>query len=238
MENFTEVKESILTQTIRNENLNKKVKACENWDELKEVITDNIWWCIYKDIELSDGVYKNNKREFTINKGRLHGEFKRWDTKGQLDFQCTFKEGKEHGEFKLWFDNGRLDVHCTYENGKKHGEYKRWHKNGELELLTFYKEGKLHGECKEYHDNGQLREHSFYKNGKLYGECKNWWSNGQLKEHYFYKDGEKRTGTHIYERIGDLQAIILPQLHVNSDAHKYLKDTLEEIKSMVSLFNQ
>jgi antitoxin component YwqK of YwqJK toxin-antitoxin module len=121
MENFTELKERILSQAIEKNACEKELeraKACETWDELKEVIIDNIWWCIEKYIELPDGHYKNSYREFTLVNGKLHGEFKRWFDNGQLNIHYTFKKGELHGEYKEWWSNGELHEHRVYKHGE------------------------------------------------------------------------------------------------------------------------
>jgi hypothetical protein len=126
MENFTEVKERILNNMIEkgnHEHFIKRVKDCGSWDELKEFIVDNIWWCIDDDIELPDGYYKSNKCEFTIVNSQLHGEYKSWDSDGELFEKCFYKNGKLDGEYKQWWPFGklyerRLKEHSYYKDGK------------------------------------------------------------------------------------------------------------------------
>jgi hypothetical protein len=142
MKDFEELKKNIIKQAITNdaclEEL-ERAKNSENWDELKQVIADNIWWCIDNVIELPDDHYKNDEREFTVVNGKLEGEF------------------------KDWFDNGQLYEYFFFKNGEKHGEYKSWHVNGLLYKHYFYKDGELDGEIKMWYSNGKLEEHHIYK---------------------------------------------------------------------------
>jgi hypothetical protein len=171
MENFEEIKERILKQAIEKkacvEEL-ERAKGCESWEQLQEVIADNFWWCIDKEILLPNGYYKTNRYEITIVNGKLEGEYKRWfESSGQLNIHWTYKDGKEHGEFKSWYPNGQPCVHCTYKNGELEGEYKSWYDNGQLYIHCTYKNGELEGEYKEWWDNGELVIRCTYKHGKF-----------------------------------------------------------------------
>jgi len=97
--------------------------------------------------------------------------------------------GKYHGDYKTWDSKGQLDEHCFYDHGEAHGESKSWHPNDQPFEHCFYDHGKLHGEYKGWFSNGRLREHCFYDNGKRHGEYKSWQSSGQLQMHYFYNQG-------------------------------------------------
>jgi antitoxin component YwqK of YwqJK toxin-antitoxin module len=167
MENFAEVKENIIKQAIKKkacETQLERAKACESWDELKEVIADNILWC-NKHITIPDGHYKTSNIEFTIVNGKLEGEY------------------------KSWYDNSQLWQECFYKKGKLEGEYKSWHENGQPFGHSFYKDGECEGEFKKWYENGQLWEECFYKKNKRDGEYKEWYGNGRLVEHHIYKDG-------------------------------------------------
>jgi hypothetical protein len=144
--NFIELKERILSQAIANdvclEEL-ERAKVCESWEQLQEVIADNIWWCTDRNIELPDGYYKSSIREFTIVNGKVEGECKIWWDNGELREHYFYKDGKLEGEYKSWYDNGQLTTYCTFKNGKEHGECKSWHENGKLWVHCFYNESKL-----------------------------------------------------------------------------------------------
>jgi antitoxin component YwqK of YwqJK toxin-antitoxin module len=146
MENFIQVKENIVKQAIEKkacEDQLERVKTCETWEELKEVIIDNFWWCLDKNIELLDDHYKNSEREFTIVNGKLHGEYKSWGSDGELFEHCTYKKGKRDGEFKKWYRNGQLWEQFFCKNNKFHGKYKKWWSNGELAEKKYYTNGEI-----------------------------------------------------------------------------------------------
>jgi len=74
-------------------------------------------------------------------------------------------DGKLDGEYKRWDSDGDLLEHYYYKNGKREGEYKAWYSNGQLMAHRYYKNDKLDGEYKSWYDNGQLIAHCHYKNG-------------------------------------------------------------------------
>ena len=45
------------------------------------------------------------------------GEYKRWNSNGQLGEHTFWKNGEYHGECKWYLPNGRLWIHKLYENG-------------------------------------------------------------------------------------------------------------------------
>jgi antitoxin component YwqK of YwqJK toxin-antitoxin module len=175
--NFAEVKENTLTQLIGKDvdeitikTLINEIEKNESWEELKEVIADNIYYYSLIDILVPDGYYKTNRCEFTIVNGRLNGEYKEYYPDGQLYAHCTFKNGKVHGEYRSWWLNGKPAEHSYNNNGKLEGEYKEWYKNGKLFQHCFYKNDELDGEFKRYYMNGKLELHRIYKDGEVI-EC-------------------------------------------------------------------
>jgi hypothetical protein len=191
MENFVEIKENIVKQAIKKhacESQVERAKGCESWEELEEVIVDNIGWCSNNDIELPDFHYKTSQREFTLVNGRLNGEYKEYYHDGQLYAHCTYKEGKLHGEYKEWWENGQLREHYIYKEGEHHGQFKSWDYDGQLNVHCTYKDGEFHGEYKEWWSNGQLYEHSFYKegekNGKYYAYDYYGYDESRIKKYY------------------------------------------------------
>jgi antitoxin component YwqK of YwqJK toxin-antitoxin module len=111
-ENFIKIKTSLIEQAKSN-------NACENevyqkfidvqtWNELRNVIIDNISWCNDKGILLPDGHYKNNEREFTIINGQLNGEYIEYRSDGTLYKKCNYFEGKLHGDYFRYYKNGEV----------------------------------------------------------------------------------------------------------------------------------
>jgi antitoxin component YwqK of YwqJK toxin-antitoxin module len=194
MENFKELKNLLFSGAIKSKATDKQLREIEDsetWEELKEVIVDNIWWCGKKIGRfLPDGHYKTNKMELSIENGELNGEHKRWWSNGQIYSHSFYVNNKLHGEYKKWHANGHLDVHCTFKEGKLEGEHINYWSNGELKIRSFYKEDKRNGEYMKWYSSGQPSVHSFYKDGERDGEYKQWQENGQFREHSFYKNGK------------------------------------------------
>ena len=101
----------------------KRAIDAQTWSEMKNVIIDNIWWCIDNNIALPDGHYKNNEREFTVVDGKVHGEFVSYHDNGQVHVKCNYKKGKLHGDYVSHWPDGQIHVKCAYVKGERHGEY-------------------------------------------------------------------------------------------------------------------
>ena len=135
MENFQNVKEALIKKAIKKNACKdqlERAKACDSWEELQQVIIDNIWWLHERKVKVPDGSYKSSRYQFTIVNGKPHGEYNQWFKNGQLWEHSNYENGVLHGEYKEWYENGQLAVHSHYENGFLHGECKRWYSNGQL----------------------------------------------------------------------------------------------------------
>ena len=106
--------------------------------------------------------------------------------------ECTYDEhGKLHGNYKRWYSNGQLYVDSNYEHDKYHGNRKVWYRNGQLMIDETYELDNLHGNRKWWHENGQLYEDENYEHGKRHGNRKEWHQNGKLTNDVEYKDGKE-----------------------------------------------
>jgi len=51
--------------------------------------------------------------------GVLEGEWKEFDSNGNLTAVANYNNGKKHGDWKLYDNQGDLHYHIIYDNGKK-----------------------------------------------------------------------------------------------------------------------
>jgi antitoxin component YwqK of YwqJK toxin-antitoxin module len=170
MENFQEVKASIVEQAKAKKACSDQLKRAidaQTWDELQEVIYDNIYWCTKHNIELPDGYYKNTKKEFIVVNGKVHGEYISYQNNGQVDEKCTYVHGQRHGEFVSYWNNGQVWVKCNYVDGKLNGEFVSYYEDGEVNVKFNYFDGKPHGEYVRYYKNGKVNVKFNYIYGQL-----------------------------------------------------------------------
>jgi antitoxin component YwqK of YwqJK toxin-antitoxin module len=90
----------------------------QNWDELFDVICHNVKRCNDLGILLPDGHYKKFKKEFTIENGKLHGEYVHFYDDGKMMLKDFYVHGKKHGECFLYYENGKVAEKYTYLNGQ------------------------------------------------------------------------------------------------------------------------
>tara|TARA_B100000427_G_scaffold322767_1_gene325233 strand:- start:188 stop:1111 length:924 start_codon:yes stop_codon:yes gene_type:complete len=89
----------------------------------------------------------NRKMEETLKNGIRHGVFRDWWSKNlnpnnQLKCENNWKEGKLHGEYKEWDSNGQLIKKQNWENGIEEGVWEIYNK-GIISDLRKYEKGKL-----------------------------------------------------------------------------------------------
>lgn len=83
------------------------------------VLRDSAFWVtIYLLSYLPDGTYgAEGYVLFTVRNGKLHGEYREWDRKGQICKHLHFHADELHGECRKWDSDGLLFMHRLYQNG-------------------------------------------------------------------------------------------------------------------------
>jgi antitoxin component YwqK of YwqJK toxin-antitoxin module len=167
MENFQQVKTSLIEQAKANNNLLQKVIYSQTWDELYNVIIDNILdishtyatfdtdmgWCNDKCILIPDGHYKNNEKEFTILNGKMHGEYVTYWSHGKVREKWNYVEGQKHGEYVSYYiKTGHVNTKGYYIDGKKHGKFIHYWSNEEVHFFEYFFRGARVSKQMEYED--------------------------------------------------------------------------------------
>lgn len=91
-----------------------------------------------------DGHFKNTS---VYNKGRLHGTKKLWssDSTHMLIAHYNYQKGKPHGEQKKWYVTGELFKKMNLNKGKEEGLQQAFRKNGALYANYEAKSGRIFG---------------------------------------------------------------------------------------------
>ena len=102
--------------------------------------------------------------------GAKEGEYKSFNSKGQLKFHYYFKNNKKHGNWTQYTDKGKLFQEYIYENDKKHGKSTMYHSNGQPQFVKTWVNVKVHGESLHYNDKGKLVSKKVYDMGNQVGK--------------------------------------------------------------------
>ena len=116
--------------------------SCDNYVNYRDVTVVNHICHYKKDMSLVTGKIKmriNSKlEERRYHKGKLHGEFHRWCSNGQLETRCSFYKGLLHGAYERWHCNGQLKFTGNYDKGKRSGLFKSYDDKGIIQHIKRY----------------------------------------------------------------------------------------------------
>ena len=102
-------------------------------------------------------------------------------------------ENNYHGEYKIWNTNGNIAVDGNYNLGLKIGEWKWFNRNGKKDSIKVYSGGMLNGLSTIYFDGKQPYKLMNHINDMLHGEMKIFYNDGQIQSLITFQDG-KRSG--------------------------------------------
>ena len=152
-----------------------------------------------------------NEQGLTLN-GQRHGEWKKYDQKGDLVLIAKYENGKIIGkrkpdkveEFVEYHSNGRVKSKGLVKNKKRDGTWKIFDNRGKLIKTVVYADGKMinssihndekpklrDGSAVTYHKNGRIKETGKYSKGKKNGTWKEFDSRGKLLKVKIYNFGK------------------------------------------------
>ncbi len=84
-----------------------------------------------------------------------------------IELEQNYKMGNLDGEYKKYDSKGNLDIHTYYKKNELDGQYKSYHSDGSLYEIAFYKNGQLEGDRDISTENSI--SHYFYKNNMVTG---------------------------------------------------------------------
>lgn len=131
-------------------------------------------------------VQKMIYQQYHYKNGKLHGEFKRWSSDGNLIEQCNYQDNCLQGELKRWWNDGALMHIQNYTGGLQDGYQHYFHKNGKKSEEYHYILGDQEGEQKTYYQWGTIREVYNMRNNLKYGKYIKYYANErkQVECHY------------------------------------------------------
>ena len=154
--------------------------SCSKGEKLYSVDISNM------ELQLTNGVlyYKDNL--FTGNIVSYY------DASRLIKSEVLYEKGRKHGNERKWLKDGKLIEDRYYIKGNKEGTHKAWWKNGNPKFeYHFNKKGKYHGAVKEWYETGQITRNFNYENGLEIGSQKMWKLDGSLKANYEVVNGER-----------------------------------------------
>lgn len=127
--------------------------------------------------------------------GHLHGDYRRFDEKGNIIISGELHKGEKVGDWSYFFiDNPKVVEsmgHYKILNGEsvRHGEYKTFYPSNALKQVDTFINGKGENSI-HYFESGKLNWKSGYKAGVLHGDTVIYNENGDIVEHVIYSDGK------------------------------------------------
>ena len=160
---------------------------------------------------------KRSEGEF-LN-GKKHGEWRDWDSTGQLISSISYADGLRDGPFTLWTASKATDRVLELERNlgnpsgiqkheghftadKLNGEYKIWFSNDSLYEHSYYRNGSFDRFRRLYDPNGTLRIKAHYKNGAYHGTWDSYTKDGKPRKFRLYDRGKLKLSTD-YAYFGD-----------------------------------
>lgn len=131
--------------------------------------------------------------------GVPHGNFERWDSKGNLVERGKYVHGMREGTFELFFERNSGQGFAEYQAGLLHGEHREFFPNEKPRLLEFWNHGNPIGLWMKWDLAGNLREtntchvssdtgsiHLFYPTGIIQKseQCQKGIRHGNYEENY------------------------------------------------------
>lgn len=93
-------------------------------------------------------------REYSLNKGRFDGEYKKYHKSGKIKAISKYDKGIQDGEDVDYYENGKLKNKLIYKNNQLEGQQRYYYDNGQLKRIQTYMSGTKHGWTTYYDRNG------------------------------------------------------------------------------------
>jgi len=146
---------------------------------------------------LSEGEYKNGRREGTWNRwyrtgeaellgqapfteyegpfvsqarfhqGKLNGPWTIFDAKQRKVCQFDFADGERHGKLSWWYANGQAMREINYQNGLVEGTWLEWKPDATLVVKDVYQQGRRLAPKVTYYDGQQKKTEGMYLHAQL-----------------------------------------------------------------------
>lgn len=149
----------------------------------------------------------SRKRGFLFYRGDLFtGMVEKIDPDGTLRTRDQYEKGRRHGDCKRWFSSGVLESVRAYRENRKHGQHEGWFENGQRKFLMHLDRGRYVGERKEWYASGKPFAVFHYEDGKEVGLQRVWGPDGKIRSNYVVRNGRR------YGLIGAKPCVSVPEL--------------------------
>ena len=156
------------------------------------------WVYLYETGKLkTEGSYNNN--------GELEGEWKFYDSDGNLKKIVNYTNGAMNGKYELYYSNGQVSQKGNNKNGNVDGKVDYYYSTGAKNAIINFVNDKKEGDEEVYFHNGKLHWKGLYKNGNNNGEYKEYYDNGQLMLASNFIDGKVTDDIKEYFRGGQIK---------------------------------
>lgn len=135
---------------------------------------------------------KQLNQVFTLDNGKITGEFTGYYPDGTLKEKIQFSQGMPTGEKDEYYENGQLKYSVHIDRDKDLFRHQWYFENGHPEKLEHKRtdQDELKGDYKEWHENGQLKEEGRYVGRySREGMWPEYYADGRKKIEKEYKDG-------------------------------------------------
>lgn len=148
----------------------------------------------------------NVLEKYTISADSLkQGPYLAYFKNGSVREEAHYIDGKLSGERKIFNSKGQIEIIESYENNQLNGPHKTFHANGQLKIDSEYSNDLLQGLLKSFDENGQLKEEVTFKSNEENGPFKEYFDNGQIEWEGEYYKGDNEYGLlKQYNREGAL----------------------------------
>jgi antitoxin component YwqK of YwqJK toxin-antitoxin module len=143
----------------------------------------------------------------SFEKGVLHGESLRYDTKQRLKEKITFHEGVPHGPAEF-YKEGRPLMLTHFQRGKHQGETVHFDETGMIRGRIQYEEGKKYGQSITYDTLGRVKRIVHYQNDLLEGPSLTYYPNGSPLETGMYIQGLREGEFRSFYENGAVRQIL------------------------------
>ncbi len=135
--------------------------------------------------------------------GKLHGEYKVYNPKGQFISREYYSNGKKDGLFYYYYETGALEVKGVMKMEILHGQVEGFYASGAKYYINIYNEGLRDGKCVSYFENGQLENEAEYKKGVPVGVHYGYFPDGSVRYmKSFNADGQLNGPNYVFHRTG------------------------------------
>jgi antitoxin component YwqK of YwqJK toxin-antitoxin module len=107
------------------------------------------------------------EREFTLEGGKIVGEFREFHVNGQLKASRQFEDGKEHGPYVEYDQRGNRVKVGQFVGGLAQGAWSEFDARGTTRREYEMSDGQLHGVERIYNGRSQLIKENWFDEGEL-----------------------------------------------------------------------